>query len=159
MDNTKFLKIVIIVLLFINIATLWFMWRTNNHHGGQPPQGREDAGGFLTHELMLNDAQQKQFSQLKEEHHAAAEELQEDARELHHQYFELLHAPSADSVIVLKFAEAIAANQKQMELITFYHFQKIRAICTPEQQKKFDEVIGEALRMMAPKPQGHPPGR
>ena len=46
----------------------------------------------------------------------------------------------------------------QFELATFYHFQKTRSICTPDQQKKIDEVIDDALRMMAPKPPG-PPGR
>ena len=40
----------------------------------------------------------------------------------------------------------------KIELTTFYDFKKIRSICNAEQQKKFDEIIGEAFRMMGPRP-------
>ena len=39
--------------------------------------------------------------------------------------------------------------QKESDRITFVHFQKVRALCRPDQQTKFDEVIGEVLKMMA----------
>jgi hypothetical protein len=43
------------------------------------------------------------------------------------------------------------------ELGTFYHFQKVRAICDEKQKKKFDEIIKEAARMMAPRRDGQRP--
>jgi Spy/CpxP family protein refolding chaperone len=61
-----------------------------------------------------------------------------------------------DTVKVNELADSIVSIQKQIELVTFYHFQKVRAICTAEQQQKFDEVIDEAIRMLGPKP---PPRR
>ena len=150
MDNSKFLKIVIVILLLINIGTLAFMW-TNNHPHGHPPHGGGDAVEFLTHELKLNDAQQKQFEELRHQHHDAVEALQHQGRKLHDDYFNLIGNSTADSVIVSAAADSILALQKQIELITFYHFKSVRAICTPEQQRKFDEVISEALARMAPK--------
>ena len=153
MDNSKFLKIVIIILLLINIATLGFMW-SNHFSQGTPPHMSRDAFMFLTRELQFDDKQKEQYEQLRNDHHRAAEELQHKSRELHDDLFNLLHAPSADSVVVNQAVGNISSNQQQLELLTFYHFQKVRAICNPEQQKRFDEVIQDALRMMAPKPSG-----
>jgi Spy/CpxP family protein refolding chaperone len=153
MDNSKFLKTVIIILLLINIATLGFMW-SNHFSQGAPPHMRVDTFMFLTRELQLDDKQKEQYEQLRNEHHRAAEEIQHKSRELHDALFKMLHAPSADSALVNHAVNDISANQQQLELLTFYHFQKVRAICSPEQQKRFDEVIQDALRMMAPKPPG-----
>jgi hypothetical protein len=51
--------------------------------------------------------------------------------------------------------------RKQMYL-TFRHFQQVRNLCNETQKKKFDTVIQQVLRMIAPpqgKPQGPPPRR
>jgi Spy/CpxP family protein refolding chaperone len=153
MDNSRFLKIVIIVLLIINIATLAFMWMQHAHHGPDGP-ARHDVAGFLEHELKFTDEQRKQFDVLMEEHHEQIENIQHNGRELHNHFFDLLN--KQDSSAVKQLADSLAKNQEQIELITFDHFKKVRAICTPEQQKKFDEIIDEALRMMA-QHQGPPP--
>src|SRR5258708_7809337 len=79
MDNSKFLKIVIVVLLLLNTGTLAFMW-TNNHRMGPPPpppHERQDVFEFLTHELKFNDEQRNQYDQLRKEHHKAVEAMQE----------------------------------------------------------------------------------
>jgi protein CpxP len=154
MESNRFLKIVIIVLILLNIGTLAFLWvqKTGIHH--PPHQGGPFE--FLSHELGLSEQQREQYSHLRDEHHHAVEELQEKGREMRHHFFELLKQEN-NSTMVDQLAADIAGNQKQIELITFEHFQKVRSICTPEQQKKFDEVIQEALRMMAPKPPEGPP--
>jgi hypothetical protein len=41
--------------------------------------------------------------------------------------------------------DSMAAAQRRIDSVTFTHFQELRGICTPPQQEKFDEVIGEAL--------------
>ena len=154
MDNSKFLKIVIVILLLINIGMLAFIWTTNHPHD-RPPHGGGDAVKFLTHELKLTDAQQKQFEELRNQHHESVEAIQHKSRKVHDDYFNLIGNPAADSAMVNATADSILALQKQIELITFYHFKSVRAICTPEQQKKFDEVISEALARMAPKSPRH----
>jgi len=156
MDSNRFLKIVIVALLFINLGTLSFIWMQQGKQGAPGPPPRGSVFEFLTHELKLSEQQQQQYEQMRDEHHATVEGLQKNSRQLHRQYFELLHGNLADSIQVNSMADSIASIQKQIDLITFYHFQKVRTICTPEQQKKFDEVIDEALYMMAPPP---PPGR
>jgi len=154
MENPRFLKITIIVLLLVNIATLCFMWVSHNRHGGAhlpPPhhgRGGPNAFEFLVHELKLDESQVKQFEEMRNQHHKNVQDVQEKSHDMHHRFFDLL--AKNDSTSAVQLADSMAQYQKQIELLTFNHFMKVRAICKPDQQKKFDEVINEALRMMAP---------
>ncbi|MEO8148007.1 MAG: periplasmic heavy metal sensor [Bacteroidia bacterium] len=154
MESAKFLKTVVIILLLINIGTLAFMWFDKPHHGPPPPHEGGDAMEFLSRELKFSDAQQKQFEELREQHHDAVEPLQKASRKLHDQYFNMLADANTDSLTIVQVADSMIAVQKQIELKTYYHFKSVRAICTPEQQKKFDDVIADALHQMARKPPG-----
>ncbi len=148
MNDSRFLKIVIVILLLINIGSISFMWL---HHPPPPPMQDRDAMHFLIHELNLSDAQKSQFEKLKDEHHDGMERLQDNGRDFHNRYFDLIKS-SSDTNTVTQMADSISLNQKQIELLTFYHFKSVRNILTAEQQKKFDDLIGEALRKMAPPP-------
>src|SRR5437016_4737490 len=106
MDNSKFFKTVIIILLLINTGTLAFMWMHHPPHDG-PPHERGDVKDFLVHELKLNNDQQNQFEMLKQQHHEAVEELQHKGRKAHDNYFNLLGNPNADSVMVSNGADSI----------------------------------------------------
>ncbi len=156
MENTRFLKITIIVLLVVNIATLVFMWTGRNGgprppHGGGPPRIAE----YLTEELKLSEEQQKQFKELRDSNHERIQEINEKNGKLHKAYFEMLGASPVDMNKVSLIADSMSAYTKQIELLTFEHFQKVRGMCDPTQQKKFDLIIQDALRMMAP-PKGGP---
>jgi len=156
MESTKFLKLTIIILLLVNIATLIFMWSNHKRHGGHmppPPHGGAGAFEFLAEELKLDAAQIKQFDEMRTRHHENVRNVQEKSRDLHHRFFDLL--ATSDSSAAVQLADSMAQIQKQIELLTFDHFKQVRAICKPDQQKKFDKVINEALHMMAPKPPPH----
>ena len=150
MENSRFFKTVIIILLFINMSTLAFMWMNKPPHGMPPP--RQEVGDFLMRELNFTDAQRNQFEKLRDEHRNSVRDLRDHSRDLHDSFFDLLSTGMSDSTKVVQYADSITSRQKQIELSTFYHFQKVRKICTPEQQKKFDKIIKDALRMMAPPP-------
>ena len=148
MESAKFLKIVIIILLLINIATLGFMFMQRPHGMPPPPM---DAGDFISHELNFSPEQINQLNKLREASRMHIDELREKGKGFHDKYFDLLSSDEPGSVPVLQLADSIASNQKEIELITFSHFKDVRAICTPDQQKRFDSIINDALRMMAPK--------
>jgi hypothetical protein len=46
----------------------------------------------------------------------------------------------------------IAFIQKEIEAVTFHHFQQVRTLCRPEQLPQFDAIILEAIGMMGPPP-------
>ena len=155
-ERSKLLWVTVISLLVLNFFTLAFIWF---HHppGDHFPQ-RPPVGEFLVHELNLNDNQVKLFDELKRAHHEKVEKIQKELHVMHDSYFDLLKSDNVDSTKVNSIADQMSALQKETELITFNHFKDVRNILTPEQKTKFDSVIDDVLRMMAPHPpDGHPP--
>lgn len=73
MENTKFLKAIIIILLLINVSTIAFMWMRRHP--------KDVIGGFFAKELQFTEAQQKQFDALKEEHHNQVESLKKKTKQ------------------------------------------------------------------------------
>lgn len=156
MDNSKFLKVIIIILLLINLGTLGFIWTSRPHGPMPPPRNGGDVFDFLNHELAFSPEQKNQFKDLREEHRKNIEHLREAGRVLHDSFFDLLQDSVADASSVNQMADSLVANQREIELLTFEHFQKVRNLCNPSQQQAFDQIIKDALRRMAPGP-GMPP--
>jgi protein CpxP len=170
-DKPKIMGILILLLLVLNFGTLAFMWFNKPFHppgmemrrDGPPPPGNEGErpGEFLIHELNLSQNQLADFIKLRDEHQNAIKQVLEDTKKNKDDLFKMLSAPQVDSVKLNQLTDNIAKDQKQLELATFNHFQKVRVMCDDNQKKKFDEIIGDVLKMMAgppPGPKGPPPG-
>ena len=163
LSNNRWLSVVTLLLLTANIVTLALLWTHKSNDDDieqvRPPQPGGQVFEFLTHELKLDSAQQETYKKLRDEHRAGQKEIQDSIRKAKDDFFGLLQQPNvSDSMINIFSKRAVAADQK-LDEYTFRHFQKLRAICNAEQQKKFDNIIQDALRRMAPpKRQGPPPG-
>ncbi|MGG9962566.1 Spy/CpxP family protein refolding chaperone [Ferruginibacter sp. SUN106] len=159
--NNRLLSVITLLLLTANIATLGYLWTHKNNAGGniQPPPPTGQVFEFVTKELQLDSAQQLSYKKLREEHQAGQRPLQDSIRKAKDEFFELLKQPAPVEALVQQQSSKVAAAEQQLELFTFRHFQKLRAICTATQQKKFDDIIQDVLRRMAPakRPQGPPP--
>ncbi len=161
--NNRWISVIILLLLTANIATLALLWTQKgrdrrDEQKPAPPQGQ--VFEFLTHELQLDAAQQEAYKKLREEHQAGQKGLRDSIRKAKDDFFGLLKQGNvADSLIHIYSRRAVEADQ-QLDEFTFRHFQKLRAICNAEQQKKFDTIIQDALHRMArPKRQGSPERR
>src|SRR5436853_166845 len=72
------------------------------------------------------------------------QKLQHDAQGYRHQLFENMGSSSgADSITHL-----IGSTQQQIEKVTYDHFSQVRALCTDEQKKEFDAIIGDVTKRM-----------
>jgi periplasmic protein CpxP/Spy len=145
METTRFYKWLIVVLVLINVVILSF-FTLKGRHEGHGPRGGGEVGEFISEELHFSDSQKKQFEDMKHQHHEAMMSLQEKNKELHDEFFEHLATPQDSSVNAL--SDSIASLQKQMDMVTFNHFKDVRALCTPEQQTRFDQIIDEALHRL-----------
>jgi Spy/CpxP family protein refolding chaperone len=165
--NMTILKWCVGILVILNIVLLVNSWRKPGvmHPPPNPPR-HADGGGpakMIIEELKFTTDQIKQFEKLKEEHQQAIRELHDKGREIRHSYFELLKQDEVDQSSADELSVEIANNQKEIEKVTFEHFKAVRKICTAEQKKHFDEIIGDVLRHMAgngrgPMPPTHPHG-
>ena len=168
--NNRWLTIITLFLLTANIVTLALLWTNHKRDKGSdnrlpPPNGQ--VFQFLTNELKLDSTQQQAYHKLRDEHQSGIRPIQDSIRKAKDALFLLLQQPDVDEATIQAAAKRASESQQQLDLFTFRHFQKVRAICTTDQQKKFDTVIQEVLRKMArgknrqgpPPKEGDGPGR
>jgi len=163
--NNPLLSVITLLLLTANIVTLALLWSHKAADKGgremQPPPG---GGGqvfeFVCNELKLDSAQREAYRKLRDEHQSGQKPLQDSIRKAKDAFFALLQQASAPDSLIMAGSRKTSEAEQQLEILTFRHFQKLRAICNADQQKKFDEIIQDVLRRMAPpRRQGPPPGR
>ena len=150
MEATKFLKLVVVMLLLINSATLSFLWLgRKDDHGHHGPPGRPGATGFfLEEQLELTNDQQQLYKEMREQHHSQMLQLRRKAAGYRNDINTQLKAAVPDSQLVVRYSDSIGYCQRAAEIITLYHFRDLRQICTSKQQAKFDRVIHEAIQML-----------
>ena len=151
-SRNRNLLFIITVLVLTNIAVLaYFLWFKKP----AGPEKRDFKNGMtemLKKEVGFNDDQVAKYKQLKDEQWATIRPMFDEMRKAKESLFRLLSDPDTNDSIVRKATDAIAGQQKALDLQTFSHFKKVRAICTPEQQAKYDSMIQRMFRKMG-KPQ------
>ena len=159
MEKSRFLKIVIIALLVLNLGTLSFLFINHlhgkGHHG--PPHDQEGPARFIIEKLGFDEKQQAAFNDLKREHQGQMRMMEDSIKMQRDQLPELITSGNdakADSV-----ATAIGRCQKQIERYTYQHFVKVYALCNDQQKDKFKDIIGEILHMMGRRGGPPPPER
>lgn len=159
MERTvKTLKWLVISLVLMNTALLCFTFynRPGQNHPPFAEKDRRGPGALLIRELELDEKQIEKFELLKEEHHSQVGKYLREGKQFRDLMFEKLHT-TASPAEVSALADSIASKQKAIEVLTFYHFSMVRELCSEQQKKKFDEIIGDVLRSMARPP--HPEQR
>jgi len=149
MEKVKLYKIAIVVLLVVNILALGALWfgRPNNR-----PMPHERDMTFLSKELGMTGAKKEKLDDMETKHHTEKRALLEKNKLVREQLFRLLKTNPSDTIAVNGFVNSILTNQKEIELMTYYHFKEVKELCNPEQQKKLEETIAEAIRMAGGKP-------
>lgn len=160
--NNRWLSIITIILLIANIVTLILLW--NNKKNGRDDQQRRPAPGavfeFVSKELQFDSSQREAYGKLRDEHQAGQRSIKDSIRKVKDAFFALLSQSNVADSVVQAAATKASETELQLEILTFRHFQKVRALCNPDQQKKFDSIIQDVLRRMAPRKgrKGLPPG-
>jgi Spy/CpxP family protein refolding chaperone len=154
----KILMFIILFLVLVNSVTLILMWM--NRPPFPPHQGR--PGGppdkIIIERLELDEAQIKEFEKLKKEHHSQMMKINEESKELHKKYFELLEQENVNDSLADSYEKQLANLTEQREEFTFIHFKKLKAICKPKQIKLFNDFVGELSKILG-RPSGPPPPR
>lgn len=157
--NNRWLSVITLLLLTANIVTLALLWTNKKNEKEQvilQPKPGGQVFEFITHELNLDSAQQIAYEKMREAHQAGVRPLQDSIRNAKNTFFDLLADEKAGDAMIQGFSKRIAELEQQRDVLTFKHFQKLRAICNKKQQTKFDSIIQEVLRRMGgPK---RPPG-
>jgi hypothetical protein len=145
-----FLMSMVIILIIVNIFTLgFFIFREDQH----PPKfGCErEPGDYLVRELGFNDAQKKLFDGYRHEHHSAVQPIMDQISSEKDRFFSELKKDQLDSLKIDSLSRTISSLHQKVDVITFWHFNKIRKMCDEKQKAHFDEMIKEGIAL----PKGH----
>lgn len=155
----KFLIGLVIILIVANIASIAIFWTKDFKPATM--QQRATPAEFLIKELQLTEVQKQQFETLKKEHQEAAGTLRKEVKDAKEELFDMLKTGSVPDTVKQAAVRKISMHTEELDLVTFNHFEKVRAICNPTQQKRFDEIIKEVTKMIGqqgpPKPGGGRP--
>ena len=164
--KSKILIGVLLLLVLANIVTMSVFW-LGKGRPPLPPKG--SPTDYLVNELGFDAKQKETFLGLVQAHRTQAESLRQQVKTAKERFFKLLQQPGITDSGKIAAVKNISQASEQLDLITFDHFKKVRALCNADQQNKFDNIIQDVMRMVGgpgqgtagmrepPRPKGPPP--
>jgi len=151
-QRSKFLLLIIAVLLLANIGGLYFFFKNKayNNNAKPPVDRKEIMTKYLKEELKFNDAQMKSFDSLSEKHKQVTEPLFEGLRQEKEKRLRFLADNNYSDSALLQAVNRSAERQKQLDLTMLEHIRNVRALCTPVQQQSFDTGFYKMMRRNRP---------
>lgn len=143
MNKTKFLTIAVILLLGINLTTLFLIF-------SRPPRPEQyrDPKNIIVEKLEFNNEQIKQYDVLIEEHKKNINLADIKLKSLKNELYKTLATDKfslKDSLI-----NQISIVQREIENIHYEHFEAIKKICKSEQIEYFNDLTTELSRIFSP---------
>ena len=134
--KSKFFSWIIALLVLANIASLGFYWigYFKNQRDNSPKE-------FLAKKLNFSDSQKNTYFNLAKEHNQSAEKIRERIIIDKDNFFKLLQSNSIIDSARNNAALQVSISIQSLDILTFEHFKKVRALCTEEQKPKFDDLI------------------
>jgi Spy/CpxP family protein refolding chaperone len=142
--NNKALIFLVVILLLSNIGLLLYflLWKKPSHKPSGPPKGEFSIVDFMKKEIGFNDEQTKQFQQLHELNRDSLKTIGDSIRSSKNVLYKLMQQSSHASDSAVNAAiRTLSIYQQRMEVNMFRHFERVRAICNPEQQVKLDSMV------------------
>jgi hypothetical protein len=149
-------KWIVLVIVLCNIGLMATIWLKPHWGNDAHPETPRD---YVIRNLKFTDDQVKLYDALIKEHRETMNRLGKEAREYRKQFFGNLKNGQHSSLTTDSLAQLIANNQKQIEMVTYRHFEQVRTICNDEQKAKFDEIINDVMKKMNSGMRGGPPPR
>ncbi len=147
-----FLTSMVIVLIIVNIFTLgFFVFRENHPHSRFRDGG--NSGNYLIEELDFNAKQKILFDEYRQEHHSSVQPMMDEISLEKERFFSELKKEQIDSAKIDSLSKKISSLHQKVDIVTFWHFNKIRKMCDEKQKAHFDELIKEGI-LVAPKGRG-----
>jgi len=141
--NNKIVGWLIGLLILANIATLTFFWigHLKNQRNNSPKE-------FLAKSLHFSETQKNAYFELAKDHNESANKIREQIKINKEELFQLLKSEKIDDSIKKNVALKISISIQALDMLTFEHFKKVRALCTEEQKPKFDELIQKMVNSL-----------
>lgn len=151
MNTLKFYKILVVILVVLNIATLATIWLGRLREPRFPH--RVIQGEPLLREMKLSPQQRTEFREQRQFHVQQLQEIQSHERELHERFFDLVFSEKPDSNRAKVMIDSILQLRKEMEMMTFRHFQTLKGLLNPQQMELFRKNFNRHFNEVMPPPE------
>lgn len=148
--------LLVIILLVANATSITMYWVGNKKQSESNYKKDLSPAKLMILELKLNEEQQKQLEELRVEHGFNITPLYEKHKKQKKILYNLLKLETVSDSAKKTAIENVTATAQQIDYATFDHFRKIRAICTPEQQTRFNEILEQVIYKMTHPKRGGP---
>ncbi len=140
------------ILIIANIATLVFFWigHFRNQRNNSPKE-------FLANKLHFSNNQKNIYFNLAKEHNETARGIRKEIKLNKEAFFNLLKSDYVSDSAKAKAALEVSLSIQSLDILTFEHFEKVRAICTPVQKKIFDDLVQKMVNSVNNPQQVTPP--
>lgn len=151
----KQLTRIVIILILLNIGTIgFFVFSKMAHRRGGPPADRPDnkeLTQLLKEELNLTEEQAEKFKTLRQEFFAKERKQHELIRAGRDSMNEEMFSITTNDSLLHMIAKRVSENEYKMELLRIEQAKQLKTICTPEQLKKFDNLVIEIRDYFKPR--------
>jgi periplasmic protein CpxP/Spy len=154
MNKEKFLLVSVGFLFLLNLGTIGFLFL-----GNQRPQPPPELFKIIINELNLDDRQQERLFYLRDQHRSSMDSLDGEFSKVLAIYLNLLKQNEPTLALRDSLENLLASIEKKKAIITLNHFQDVKALGRPDQQKNFEKLIPELTRVLMPPKDPHPPRR
>ena len=147
-----FFRWLTILLIILNLGTIIFYWA-----GYFRNQFMNDPREFLSNRLNFTDQQKKEYFILAREHNQNAINLREEIKKRKENLFHLLKSDHVSDSARNDAASKVSQSIQLLDISTFEHFRKVRAMCTEVQKPKFDDLLEQMFNSVSSQQKGpHP---
>ena len=150
--NSKIVSWLIALLVVANITTLAFFWI--GHFKNQKENSPKE---FLSKNLNFSKSQKNAYFILAKEHNESAKIIRDQIKNDKESLFQLLKSDTFNDSVRNDKALKVSMSIQALDILTFEHFRKVRAICTEEQKPKFDELMQKMVNAVNQFQKGPPP--
>jgi protein CpxP len=148
MNNSKILRIIVIIMLIINLAViLYLLTNKNSSFNHKTKKNREiviSILGFDSNQIIQYDA-------IITNHQNKIKTLDDSIRNRKNELYSKLKKSSSEININDSLVNQINNFQKQIEITHYNHFIEIKKICKPEQLEKFNALTNELSKIFSGK--------
>lgn len=139
----KFLLRIVALLLLLNLFCIGYLWSGKKDSGDRRPPKRpiEEVTAILKEELHLTEKQAQDLKKIREDFFNKEEPLSKLIRAKRDSMNVEMFNENTDTTLVKEIAARVADNEYKMELFRLEQSQQLKTICTPEQLKKFQDMV------------------
>lgn len=150
-NRNRNLLVIIAVLLLTNIGVLaYFLWykKPPDMHAGGPQRDRNGMADVLQKEVGFDADQLGKYKELRDRQRDIIKPMFDSMRVAKDGLFKLISVSDVTDSTVSAAADVIAKRQSELDIKTFQHFRRVRALCRPDQEAKYDSLLLHMFRRM-----------